>query len=112
VEKSFYFISNISEQNIGGIAMSRYLSIWAPDPNKWPTDPKEDAKLRSESMEWVKQSISKGLITSWGAFIAGGKGYAVLEGSAPQVFKEINKFNPYFKNEIHEVISIDEMPKP
>jgi hypothetical protein len=49
--------------------MSRYLATWGPNPDKWPSDPKEAAKLLLDSGEWVKQSISKGLITSWGAFM-------------------------------------------
>jgi len=91
--------------------MSRYLIIWESNPSPMPADQKEIAKLKSEAKEWVSQNISKGLITSWGAFMTGSKGYAVFEGSAPEVYKEIQKFYPYFTCEIHEVLSIDELPE-
>jgi hypothetical protein len=92
--------------------MSRYLAIWEPNLSRWPTDPNEAAKLRSESREWVNQNISKGLITSWGAFMNGSKGYAVFEGNAPDVYKEAHKFDPYYIIDLHEVLSVDELREP
>jgi len=91
--------------------MSRYLVICESNPSQMPADQKEVVKIISDAKEWVNQNIKKGMITSWGAFMTGGKGYAVFEGNAPEVYKEVNKFIPYFTVEIHEVLSIDELPE-
>jgi len=90
--------------------MSRYLVIWQSNPSQMPADQTEMAKIISNAREWVNQDIKKGMITSWGAYMTQGKGYAVFEGNAPEVYKELVKSAPYFTYEINEVLSIDELP--
>ena len=89
--------------------MSRYLVLWESNRSQWPSDAKEAAKLLSDSKDWVQQNIDKGLITSWGSFMVGSRGYAVMEGSPAQVYSAIRKLSPYYNNEIHEVLSISEL---
>jgi len=91
--------------------MSRYLNLWEINYSQFPTDPKEIETLMSQAREWVDQNISKGFITSWGAFLTGGKGYSVFEGSPSEVYKATQKFSPYFTSQIHEVLSVDELPE-
>jgi hypothetical protein len=37
------------------------------------------------------------------------RGYAVIEGSPAQVYKELQRLGALYKNEIHEVLSVDEI---
>ena len=76
-----------------------------------PTDPTEYAKLMSQAKDWVKENIEKGFTVSWGAFMTGSEGYAVVEGDPPDVYKNLQKFYPAFVYQIHEVLSVDELPE-
>ena len=61
--------------------------------------------------EFVQQNINKGWIKSWGAYLTGNKGYGVWECSPADLYKEIQKHSPYFTCEVHEVLSLDELPR-
>ncbi len=91
--------------------MSRYLVIWESNPSQMSSNPQETAKIMSGAKDWVQQNIDKGMIKSWGAYITGGKGYGVWECSPVDLYKEVQKFTPYFTCEIHEVLSVDELPE-
>ena len=91
--------------------MSRYLVLWEINQSQFPADPKERVTLMSQAKEWVEKNISKGIITSWGAFLTGGKGYSVFECSPSEIYKEAQTFNPYFTIQIHEVLSVNELPE-
>jgi len=34
-----------------------------------------------------------------------------IEGSPPDVYENLQKFSPYFTYQVHEVLSIDELPE-
>lgn len=91
--------------------MSKYLVIWATNQSEMSANPEEAAKILSGAKEWVQQNIDKGFLKSWGAFLNVTKGYGVWECDPVDLYKENQKFTPYFTCEIHEVLSVDEIPQ-
>ncbi len=91
--------------------MSKYLVIWESNSSQMAANPEEAAKIMAGAGEWVQQNIDKGMIKSWGAYLTVTKGYSVWECNPVDLYKEIQKFTPYFTCEIHEVLSVDELPQ-
>jgi len=91
--------------------MSKYLVIWEINTSQRAANPTEFGKIMSGAGEFVQQNIDKGLIKSWGAYLTGNKGYGVWECSPTDLYKEIQKFTPYFTCEVNEVISLGELPQ-
>jgi hypothetical protein len=91
--------------------MANYLVMWETVPGKWPVDPKERAELTTTTRKMVSQDIKDGITTSWGQFIGGGKGYSVLHGNGPDLFKWLRRYNPYFTFNVQEILSLDEVEK-
>jgi len=89
--------------------MSRYLVLWEVNPGQMPANPKERATLMSQAGEMVDQNISKGIITSWGAFLTGRKGYSVWECDPSELYKQAQQFYPQFTIQIHQVLSREEL---
>ena len=89
--------------------MSKYLITWEVDMSRWPTDPKELGALVIKMGEMVKQDMKEGKTTDWGEFVGGGKGYAVGEGNALDVYKGLQRYSPYVTFKVHQALSIDEV---
>lgn len=83
--------------------------MWEADMSKFPSEPKEIAALLGKMIEMTKQSLKEGKVTEWGIFPGGGKGYAIIEGSAADVLTGATQFMPYVSFSAQEVLSIDDM---
>ena len=88
--------------------MAKYLLLWELQDDKIP----DDAKARGEGwmmlLEMVKQDIKAGLHSEWGSFVGEMRGFAVSEGEPVQLAKNIQRFAPFVKFEVHQVMSADE----
>jgi len=91
--------------------MAKYFLIWEADTSKFPTDPKDMMALNMKTLEMTKQALkeSGGLARDWGCFMGGTKGYAIGEGDAADVAKAMWQFQPYYKFEVQQVFSVDEV---
>ena len=89
--------------------MSRYLVSWEANSSRWPTDQKEIASMVEQFTGMTKQNLKEGKMTSFGEFVGGGKGYAIVEGNAADVYKDLMKAFPYFTFEVKEVITVEEV---
>ncbi len=89
--------------------MPKYLTTWETDPSRAPVDPKERGALWGAMVAMVKQQMSDGVTTDWGAFVGENRGYAIGEASALEVSKLLQQFFPYITFETHELLSIDQM---
>jgi hypothetical protein len=87
--------------------MSKYLIIFETDMSRWSTDPKERAAMQIKMGEKIKQNMKEGRIRDWGIFVGGG-GYSVVEGNAPDVYKDIRQYIPYLTFKVQQVLSLDE----
>jgi hypothetical protein len=88
--------------------MSKYLINWELDVSRWSTDPKERAAMSTKMGESIKQNMKAGKTLDWGLFVGGVAGYSVVEGNAPDVYKDIRQFYPYMTFKVQQVLSIDE----
>jgi hypothetical protein len=88
--------------------MSKYLILWETDMTRWSTDPKERAAMSTKMVEKIKQDIKEGNTLDWGIFVGGGAGYIVVEGNAPDVYKDVRQYLPYITSKVQQVLSIDE----
>ena len=57
----------------------------------------------------VKQSMKEGKTIDWGVYVDGDKGYAVAEGNAVDLYKDLQRYHPYINFMVHQVLSIDEL---
>ncbi len=89
--------------------MPKYLTTWETNLNRVPLDVKERGALWSGMVAVIKQQMSNGDITDWGAFVGENRGYAVGENSALELSKLLQQFFPYVIFEVHEVMSVDEV---
>lgn len=89
--------------------MSKYLITWEADESRMPTDPKELGALVSKMGEMVKQDMKEGKTSDWGIFVGGGAGYAVGEGNALDLYKDLQRYSPFITFKVHQVLSIDEV---
>jgi hypothetical protein len=88
--------------------MSKYLINWELDVSRWSADPKERAAMSVKMAEKIKQNIKEGKTLDWGLFVGGVAGYSVVEGNAPDVYKDIRQFYPYMTFKVQQVLTIDE----
>ena len=89
--------------------MAKYFMTWEADESLWPTDPKEQGALGTKLAEMVKQGMKEGKTSDWGVFVGGDKGYAVGEGNAVDLYKDLQRYHPYINFMVHQVLSIDEL---
>ena len=89
--------------------MSKYFMTWEADETLWPTDPKQQGALGIKLGEMVKQSVKEGKTIDWGIFVGGDRGYAVMEGDAVDLYKDLQRLHPYIDFMVHQVLSIDEL---
>ena len=88
--------------------MAKYLINWEADISRWSTDPKERATMSIKMAEGIKQNMKEGRIRDWGLFVGGVAGYAVVEGNAPDVYKDLRQDYPYVTYKVQQVLSLDE----
>jgi hypothetical protein len=88
--------------------MSKYLINWELDVSRWSTDPKERAAMSIKMAERIKQNMKAGKTLDWGLFVGGVAGYSVVEGNAPDVYRDIRQFYPYMTFKVQQVLTIDE----
>jgi hypothetical protein len=94
--------------------MGKYLMIWTIDWSKIPVDPKERKVGFDMLMAMVKEDMKKSGMKDWGAFIAGYKGYSIIEGTEVEVLKMQQQYTPFVNFEPHPVATVaqvDEMIK-
>jgi hypothetical protein len=89
--------------------MSKYLVLWEGVPGTMPVDPKERAAVTGKVMEMTKQALDSRQIIDWGIFAGGDAGYAIGEGAAADMLKGSMQFSPYFKFNVHPVLSLQEV---
>ncbi len=89
--------------------MPKYLVPWETDTSRVPVDPKERGAMWGAMVAMVKQQMSDGVTTDWGAFVGENRGYAIGESSALEISKLLQQFFPYITFETHELLSIDQM---
>ncbi len=89
--------------------MPKYLISWEVDPSRVPLDLKERGALWLGMVSMIRQQISDGVTTDWGAFVGENKGYSVGETSEIELAKLLNQFYPYVLFEVHQVASIDDL---
>ena len=89
--------------------MAKYFMTWEVNESAFPTEPKQMAAAVVKMMEAVKQGIAEGRTTDWGAFVGENKGYSVGETSALELNKNLQRFAPYVKFTVREVVSADDV---
>ncbi|HEY41027.1 MAG TPA: hypothetical protein G4O18_04110 [Dehalococcoidia bacterium] len=89
--------------------MAKYLILWELDQSRIPENPKERGVTFTMMVDLIKEDIRANIHTDWGAYIAGGKGYAVSEGDELELAKLMQRFVPFVKFEIHQVMTIDQV---
>jgi hypothetical protein len=89
--------------------MAKYLILWELDHSRMPEDLKERGVMFTMLVDSIKEDIKAGIHMDWGSYIAGGKGYAVSEGDELELAKLMQRFVPFVKFEIHQVMSIDQV---
>jgi len=88
--------------------MAKYLINWEADVSRWSTDPKERATMSTKMVEGIKQDMKEGKTRDWGMFVGGAAGYTVVEGNAPEVYKDLRQYYPYMTFKVQQVLSPDE----
>ena len=88
--------------------MAKYLINWEADISRWSTDPKERATMSTKMVEVIKQDMKEGKTLDWGMFVGGAAGYTVVEGNAPEVYKDLRQYYPYMTFKVQQVLSPDE----
>ncbi len=89
--------------------MAKYFMTWETDETLWPSDPKKQGELAMKLGGMIKQDMQKGNIIDWGIFVGGDKGYAIAQGDAVDLYKNLQRFHPYVDFMVHEVISMIEV---
>jgi hypothetical protein len=89
--------------------MAKYLVLWELDEDKIPEDPKERGAAWTVMVDMVKQDMKANVHIDWGSYVGGGKGYAVSQGNELEIAQLMQKFVPFVKFEVHQVMSIDQV---
>ena len=86
--------------------MARFLILWHRNPvAPWPKDLTETAKLLEKMWAGIDRLLKKGELKEFGWFLDGTSGYAIGEGEATTVLRDVSMFQPYEEFEIQEIIS-------
>jgi hypothetical protein len=89
--------------------MAKYLILWELDDSRIPLDPKERGAAWTMMTDTVKQDLKAGIHSDWGAYVGGGKGYAVSEGNELEIAKLMQRFVPFVKFEVHQVMTVEQI---
>jgi hypothetical protein len=88
--------------------MAKYLNLWEVVPGTMPADPKERGAILGKMGEMTKKMMDDGLVLDWGVFSSGSAGYAISAGEPIDGLKAAMLFAPYYKFDIHPVLSLGE----
>ena len=59
--------------------------------------------------DMVKQDLKAGIHSDWGSYVGGGKGYTVSEGNELEIAQLMQKFVPFVKFEVHQVMTVEQI---
>ena len=88
--------------------MAKYLVLWEVDTARLPVDPEEKKQLLLQVDARVKEQLESGVAKDFGEF-GGMKGYAIIEGTAQQMYSIVSSYMPLTRITVHSVMSIDEV---
>ena len=88
--------------------MPRYYMTWEIDSARIPVDPKERGGMWTQMLGLIQQDMKEGTIIDWGSIPGEGKGYSVSEQSALELSKNLQRFSPFVKFEVHQVMTLEE----
>ncbi len=87
--------------------MPKYMVLFRANPEKWPTDPKQQLALWEWEFAGIDQAIKSGIKAEIGWF-TNTYGYAIIESeSKEKVLALVLPFFPYYSQEIHEIVSTE-----
>lgn len=89
--------------------MGRYLVLWEEEPAHTPADVQERLAIGQVVMQAALQGIEAGIIKEFGAMLGLHKGFGVYEGSEAEVSAFLQQFAPWYRSEVHAVISAREL---
>lgn len=89
--------------------MAKYLILWELDQSRIPEDLKERGVMFTMMVDSIKADIKAGIHADWGSYVGGGKGYTVSEGDELELAKLMQRYVPFVKFEIHQILSIDQI---
>jgi hypothetical protein len=88
--------------------MSTYLLIWNLNPNYISEEPAKRAKQWQQLMKMIDEDMKRGVLKSWGSFIAEGGGYSLMEGSELDVSVMAQQYVPYVEFETHACATFEQ----
>jgi hypothetical protein len=89
--------------------MARYLVLWEEEPAHTSADPQQRLAMLGICAPAVQKGIDSGIIKEWGAMLGAHKGFGVYEGSAVEVAAFLQQFAPWYRSEVHAVLSMAEV---
>ena len=89
--------------------MPKYLIMWELDADRAPVDSKERAQSWLLMTDIIKQDLKEGKDSDWGCFVGQPKGYTISEQNELTVMKDLQRFFPLVKFEVHQVVSVDDI---
>ena len=89
--------------------MAKYLILWELDDSRIPLDPKERGAAWTMMTDMVKQDLKAGIHSDWGSYVGGGKGYTISEGNELEIAKLMQRFVPFVKFEVHQVMTVEQI---
>jgi hypothetical protein len=89
--------------------MGRYLVLWEEEPAHTSADVQERLAMLNTCAPGVQKGLDSGMIKEWGAMLGIHKGFGVYEGSEVEVAAFLQQFAPWFRSEVHAVLSMAEL---
>ena len=85
--------------------MARFLVMWKRNPvAPWPKDPEEYSGLQEKMWTEIDQLLKKGQMKDFSYFLDGTSGYAIGEGEAADIFRDLSTFTPFYEFQVHDII--------
>ncbi|MFC2014444.1 hypothetical protein ACFLUP_00435 [Chloroflexota bacterium] len=88
--------------------MPKYLITWEIESARTPIDPKERGKMWTQMLSLIQQDMKDGKTTDWGSLPGEGKGYSISEQSALDLSKNLQRFSPFIKFQVNQVMTLAE----
>jgi hypothetical protein len=89
--------------------MGRYLVLWEEEPAHTTADAQERLAMAKPLTQPILKGMETGIIKEWGAMLGLHKGFGVYEGSEVEVAAFLQQFAPWFRSEVHAVLSAREL---
>jgi len=89
--------------------MGRYLVLWEEEPAHTSADPQQRLAMLNAAGQAVQKGMETGLIKEFGSMLGLHKGFGLYEGSEAEVCAFLQQFAPWFRSEVHAVISMAEL---